>query len=442
MKRILLLITVAVFAISPMSAQLHKVDISRIEKAIEKSNSDIQHDKRSTRANTWLNRGDTFYEAASEASYGLFLGLNVGDLPILYGDDFEEGVETIAGRGDFATITYPWFKIFVDEGVIVAWRDLVEAKGADNPLETSYEAYAKAYELDDRSGTATKVSEGINRIANKYKELATSYFTLYEMDKAQDAFYNAYKIQLHPTVNEMDTLSVFNAGFMATVAGNFETGLEALKVAKDLGFERDGDLYFYMFHCYYGLGRNDDAKNILLEGVPLYPNNSELVEGLLSLYATTEGSDATEIIPLVQASIERDPENSQLWMGMGRIYDELGEIDKAFDAFTKAVSVDPSDFYANLNLGNQYIKRGNEMNQELNSKSFTSNKDFEEGLKVVNEVFHEAISPLEKAHELQPENSIAVELLKNIYFRFRDDSQDMMDKFNHYDALYRKLEGQ
>lgn len=409
--------------------------MKRFDRNIERSDADIAHDKRSTRVNTWLNRGKLFFDAATEASGGLYHEQSRQEMELFYGKNYQEGSEIVEGRGEFLTLTYPTFKAYLQNDVLMAWENLeTPVEGA---LETSFEAYKKAYEIEPGN---RNIKEAIIGIANQYRIDGQSSFVLVKLDQAQNAFQRAYDVQRHPAVDIVDTLSIYNAGFLGTIAGNYETAFPQLLEAKKIGFTQDGDIYYYMYHCLYAQTKYEEAKEILLEGVAAFPDNANIVEGLLNVYAALGDSNTDEIIPYVEKSIEADPENAMLWMGLGRIYDMLELTDEAIEAFLTAVELEPGDFYANINLGNQYIKKGNEMFADLNKESYVGGKEMEEARENVNKVFRESIKWLENAHKIEPEVSVAVELLKNVYFRFRDESEDMMNKFLYYDNLYKQMD--
>ena len=58
----------------------------------------------------------------------------------------------------------------------------------------------------------------------------------------------------------------------------------------------------------------------------------------------------------------------------------------------------------------------------------------------LNEAYAKALAPLEKAHSINPEEPITVELLKSLYFRLRDESPEMMDNFNKYNELFKSMQ--
>jgi len=80
------------------------------------------------------------------------------------------------------------------------------------------------------------------------------------------------------------------------------------------------------------------------------------------------------------------------------------------------------------------------MTTEFNGKSFTSREERDAEMAKLNEAYAKALAPLEKAHSINPEEPITVELLKSLYFRLRDESPEMMDNFNKYNELFKSMQ--
>ena len=60
--------------------------------------------------------------------------------------------------------------------------------------------------------------------------------------------------------------------------------------------------------------------------------------------------------------------------------------------------------------------------------------------KKVRSVYMESIPYLEKAHELNPQNVDCTQILKEVCFLLREEP-GVMDKYNKYNAEYKKLKG-
>ncbi len=138
----------------------------------------------------------------------------------------------------------------------------------------------------------------------------------------------------------------------------------------------------------------------------------------------------------VRKAIESDPENPELYAGLGRVYDKLGQIDNSIEAFKTANNLLPDDFNTNFNLGFMILKKADAMADEFAKMPFTSKEASDAELEKVLSIFRESLPVLEKAHAAKPEDAVAVELLKNVYFRLRDESPEMLANYNKYKDLF------
>ena len=164
-----------------------------------------------------------------------------------------------------------------------------------------------------------------------------------------------------------------------------------------------------------------------------------ILEELIYLY-TEMKEDPNGIVPYIQTALEADPKNAELWAGLGNVYDNIGKSDEAIKAFEKAREIAPDNFNANFNYALMIIRRADTKTSEFNNADYTSNEQQDAALKELNDIYKSAIDPLEKAHSINAEEPMTIELLKNVYFRLRDASPEMMDKYNKYNDLYQKLQ--
>lgn len=443
MKRLFLIMLGVVLAASPavraqsldgIGLSVEKVSIPKLEKAIEKSNADIADPKKSAKAATWIARGQAFLDADTKPVNSLFTGLEESMLKLSFGDAPSQTVTY--GSTEYTEYTYEHFKVYVNDGKVqfYAPTTVIDA-GA---LDKSFDAFAKAYDLDSK--TEKKVSEGLTSVRNKSLEDASRYYAQGEYVASADNFRRAYRASVHPSINHADTVSLFYAGFLGTLGADYKNALEDLNKALEYGYEADGETYYYKFHCLYNLGDEQGALETLQHAVALYPNNDSIIEGLLTLYSTGD-QDPTDLIPLVLRSIDQNPTNAGLRLGLARVYDKLGQEDNAIESAGKAAELAPGDFFANYFHGLFIVKKGDSMDEEFRNMIITSTKQYQEELAKVNEAYSRAIVPLEKAFEINPEEVATVELLKNLTFRLREN-EEMAAKNKKYDALYKSMLGE
>ncbi len=430
-----MLAAVALIAIAGrVSAQQSKIDEDGIKRKIAKSDADIENPKKNTKAATWIDRGNVMTEADDAPNLGLYKGsMNEEMSKLLLGTKGKSGSETF-GDTKYNTYEIPdLVKVYYLDGAVWFWDPkVVIYPGA---LDKATEAYLKAVELDPKS--TPKAKEGLNKVANLYKQYADRYYNMQKFKEASEAFKKAYLVSANAVVGAIDTASVFNAGYTSILANDFVNAADNLEIALKYNYYNEGDICFLLYHCYNSMQDSGKAKAILMDGVAKYPKNIKIIESLMAYFATT-GEDPKEIIPIVEKAIADDPKNPDLYGGLGRIYDKMGDLDKAIESFARAVEVSPNDFGSNFNLGLLYIKKGDAANTELNQRTITNQQEYNDGLAKVYESFNNSIVPLEKAHSLDPKDVSTVELLKNVCFRLRDEP-GVMDKYNKYNELLKTM---
>ncbi|MCD8187001.1 MAG: hypothetical protein LUD68_11410 [Rikenellaceae bacterium] len=439
MKKIMILLVAAVTLSSAVTAQTAKLDVEGLKKKLASSDADIEHPKKGAKAATWVNRGNIYFQAATAPTANVFKGMGTSDATLILGEPTETRAETVGSR-TYDVWVYPHFDLYIaqQEGAVHFWKQKTVI--VDNGLETAYQAYLKAIEIDPSQ--AEKVKPSIEKIMKEgYVQNADLSFSAGNYAEAAQSFAKAYELSVDPLIDQPDTLSAYYAGYISIVNEDFPTAKKYLELVKEMGYEgepADGELYFLLYHTYDGLKDSVQMENILKEGVQKYPANPKLSE-VLVFYYTSTGQDATVMIPLVQSALANDPDNFVFHFGLGLIYSNLEDFDNAIASFGKAAQLNDEDFSSHYNLAVTYIRRADAMLPEIQAIPMNEQAYYEEKLGEFNAEYKKALPELEKAHTLKPDNPTVIELLKNIYFRFRDDSPEMMSNFEKFDALWKSM---
>ena len=232
---------------------------------------------------------------------------------------------------------------------------------------------------------------------------------------------------------------------------SFAKGAEALTKALEAGYsDENGNIYYYLFHAYYGqkdssvrVANLQRAKTILMEGLAKFPANTLIVEGLIGLYTDRENpvGDPQELVSMVDGALERDPQNKSLWNSRAIMFDRMKNYPESIKSFQKVVELDPQNVQATYNLALSYIFQGDAMNDEMNSRDYKSNADFQADQKKVIEAYKPAVPVLEAAHKLDPKHLGVLETLKSLTFRLRDE-EGMMAKYEQYNKALNELKAQ
>lgn len=438
MKKIFLLACAALICATGYVSAQQKVNSEALMKKVEKSDADIANPKKNGKAATWVARGNVLTEVGAAPTANLFKQMTDQQVKDAYGNNPEVTVGKIENK-EYTIYVYPDFKVYMNvDGLVVGWEQTTVVMG--DAFEKAYEAYAKAYELDNR--VADEVKKGMDILQNEYKKRGDNIYLFHKYEEAADDFAKAYDIQLHPAVNFVDAAIAYNAGLFYTMAMKFDKGEPFLEKAIQNGYPAEGDAYYFLYYCYFGQNRPDEAMKILEDGLAKFPNNPSIIEGLVTLYNNIEGKDPTEIIPKVEEAIKKEPNNHLLWSGLGGVYEKLNMYDKSIGAYLKSVELAPDDFVNNYKLGVAYYNHGNFMADELNKNSMTtSREEYNQAVERVMAEFMKSIAPLEKAHEIRPNELAPVALLKTVTFRLREQP-DVNEKHTKYDELYKKMQGQ
>lgn len=445
-KTILTAFAALLVAIPAVEAQ--KVNKEALLAKIEKSDADIANEKKAAKAATWINRGKAFYEVAAEPTKNLFVNMEATMLKLTVGDPKSTAQETLNGV-EYTAWVYPWFTAYIKDNKVATWKQTRWVL-KDAP-EKAIEAFNKAYELDPKS--ADKVKEGLKQISDFCSQVGNAGLDAGDYVGAANAYATAYEAQSNPAYGEADPALLYYAGYLLTVDGSnnpksFVRGGKYLQEAIEKNYaDEEGNIYYYLFHCYYGQREADKenimkAKQALLTGIEKFPKNERILDGLMQLYTSEEGvGDPADLVALIDKAIADNPTNVDLWFGRGRIFYALKDYDKSIESFEKVVELKPDLFEGNYYLGVFYTIKGDELNKEMNEKQYSSQAAYDADLEKVNVIYMEAIPYLEKALELKENDPSSLELLKSICFRLRDE-EGMMDKYNKYNTLLKEAKGE
>lgn len=449
-----LILALSAVALLGMAAQAQDFNKEALLQKIAKNEAAAADAKKSTKAATWINLAKSYIDAAIQPTKGLYLGgdsnsmlLDLQVMALLGEPNSIE--EVVVNDTPMTAMVYDYVTVYSSESQVTGWKQT--ATVFDGAVEKALEALDKAYELDPKQ--ASKIREQLVRIDNFCAEQGNALNVMREYKLASEAFETAFRAEMNPAFGEPDLTRIYYAGMLATVGGAsdhelFKRGEELLHKAQEMGYvDETGQLYYFLYHCYYGQ-RTDDpanvqkAKETLLEGITKFPNNQELLTSLINLYSTEEGlGDPSELIAKLDATIANDPQNIELWFGRAQIFVALKNYDEAIASLEKAVEIDPSSYQANFFTGYYFVMKADALNEEANEKRYLSMEEANADQEVILSVYAEAIPFLEKAYEIDSTQVDPVSLLRALSFRLRD-REGMMDKYEKYNAIYEQMQQQ
>jgi tetratricopeptide (TPR) repeat protein len=435
MKKLILFLMAGMLLLPVTALSQARIDIEGSRRKIATSDADIQG-SRASRAATWISRGDAYYGAAVAPIGGTYKGMGETEANLLLGQPTETKTEEV-GNQAYTVWVYPHFDLYFAQEIrqVIFWKQKTVI--VPNALDTAVEAYHKAVELDARQ--ANRVKPLLAKVADTYEQDGDIAFSAGDYPNAATNFAKAYDLSIDPLVAAPDSMAAYNAGYVSVLAENFPQAQKYLQAADELGYVMDGELYFLEYHTYMGLKDTLAAEAVLKEGVQKFPSNSRLIESLIFHYTST-GQDASQMIPMVEEALQNDPNNFIYHFGLGIIYDKLNQFEKSIAEFRRAAELNPEDYGSVYNEGITYVRQAELMAEDLNAIPMNEQERYQTKLGEVNNLYRLSIPAFEKAHRINPQDINSIDLLKSLYFRFRDDSPEMMQNYEKYNALLQTMQ--
>ncbi len=425
MKRIFIVITLFI-ALSPVFSQT--LTFEGVKRTLEKSDSDIRHDKRKMNPKTWLDRGVAFMNAADVNTQFLRLGMPAQELMLFMKNPVsKEIVET--NEGPREVFIYDKVRVYLQDGVVVDMKE-TEMVHPD-PLPEAFEALKKAIELDTKKRYATQIKENLNRLNNLF--LKKAILAYQEQDYAESFRLFAYSIRVIelPQMKDLpaDTSIYFNTGLVASFANKHKEALKYYNIARDMNYG-GGNLFVLIKDQYIALNDSASAEKILQEGFRKFPNDNAIVIELTNYYITSGKSE--DALNYLNIAKELEPTNASLYFAEGFLFEKLNKFEKAFESYNKAIEVNPEYFDALYNLGaawyNKAVKELEKANEIMDNKAYQVARD------AAMATLAKSIPYMERAHKVNPTERSTLETLRILYYRLQ-----MNDKLKEVEVKLEKL---
>lgn len=331
----------------------------------------------------------------------------------------------------------PWPKTWEVRGeifqAIYQSQDASFKSLSEDPLSVALESYKKAVSLDENGKSSGGVKVKLTLLTNDLTNQAVEAFNDQDFNKAQKSFEQILEIQNLPIVKEdtpeaVDTVIIFNAGLAAYNAENYKDAIKYYTEAAKYGYN-GARTFSLISDTYMQMQDTANALTTVQQGFEKYPTDNGVLTSMIDLYLKMDKTE--DAMKYLQMAIEQDPSNVTYYFAQGTLYERFGEEDKAIESYSKALELDPSFFNAMYNLGALYYNKGVKQIEVANAVPANENEKYEAELKKSDQWFEKAVPFMEKCDQLQPNDEMTLESLKNLYYRLKE-----MDKYN---AVLEKL---
>lgn len=429
-----LLIALMLFSGIQLSAQ--SSDVADALKAYERAKSSADNEKKASKPKTWTDLAAAYAMVYDAPIKSLWLGASQMEVKVLLKDQRIEKSEEVTINGvQYLTDHYEDKVLYYgQDGTLAAWK--VTKKPLDQPLlENTYDALEKALEVDDKGRSTKDITAELESLKTRFFNEAMSNYTLGNYKDASYNFEQSAKMSEHKLIGQVDTSLIYYAGLTAFMAKDHGRAIEFFNKALEYDYDAAGDVYSYMAEAYKATSDVEKAKEILNRGFSKYPSAQSILVSLINTYLETN-DDPNKILDLIKQAQKNEPNNATLHYAEGNVWKNLGELDKAIESYKQSVEIDESYYFGYFAIGAAYYDHA----VELQAKAAEEMDDtkYEAMVKELEEKLESAIVPFEKCFAAadDPEiKNVVAEYLKNIYFRFREKSNEYMagyEKYNNY----------
>ena len=341
----------------------------------------------------------------------------------------------VLGGDQYVKEVYAGKELYFDgNGVLVLIN--VTSPVCEDPLGKAAAAYAKAFEVDAKQSKVKDITAGLKLINSNYLDDAMSSYMFNDFAKASELFGKAAEAAATAPLNEVDTTALYNAGFTAWMVKDYPRAEQFFNKCLEAGYYYEGgEVFAKLADIYNNTDRKDAAREILEKGFVTYPQSQSILIGLINYYLESKQSPE-RLFELIAEAKKNEPNNASLYYVEGNIYNELGQKDKAVEAYYKCVEINPEYEFGFIGAGILYYNQALEIQDKAAAE--LDNAKYEALVVEFEEALHSALEPFEKAFEITKDNTIKVsiaEYLKNIYYRFSTKGANYEEGYKKYNEI-------
>lgn len=434
MKKILLVMAL-VASMQAFDAQAQVKSPAAAKSAVEKTEAATTNPKQSQKPATWIKYGKALLDAYNAPAGNVWVGMSRQELQVLGGSDkpLSESVAEVGGR-QMTKVAYENKNLYFNENGLLEVIEVTQPV-VEGALDKALAAFTEAAKLDPANKKKKDIDNGLQQVAEKYSADAYNAYAFGKMAEASTCFEKAAAAAATAPLSQIDTNSIYNAGFTAQSAGDNARAKEFYSKCLSLGYHgTDGDTYAKMADVCDKLGDKESAKNYLEEGFKTYPQSQAILVGLINYYVTS-GSNTERLFELLDEAKKNEPTNASLYYVEGNINEKLGNGDAAVAAYRKCAEINPEYEFGYIGEGIHFYNLAVAIQEKASTemddaKYMALMGEFETALK-------SCIAPFEKAYEISKDAEVkasVAEYLKNACFRFRTESPEMQAKYEKYAA--------
>ncbi|MBR3287740.1 MAG: hypothetical protein IKI72_07985 [Bacteroidales bacterium] len=307
-------------------------------------------------------------------------------------------------------------------------------------LDTAAWAFMRAKAIGIRDADIANKLRAFTDRVRSYLELdAQANYKVKQYDQAYRRMRKAIEV-MHYTGADSAYMgsSLFNAGFFAYQGGMYEesekTMLEALAYKFKEPEDRRGGIYTILADGCRKRGDKEGAFKYSLMGAEAYPDLIDMIYEVINGYMAN-GEDEKALVYLNRA-LDLEPENVAVMLLKASVIEDAGNKEEAQEWYHKIVSIDPMNYKAWNHIAVYKYQHGRSMVAEAEKED--DNKVYRQKMREACFALYDAIEPLEKCVEIEPDAPGVKETLRSVYAAIRKElakeHPELDKKFEALDA--------
>ena len=433
MKRILLALTV-LLSVQLADAQVKAPEAAK--KAVDAAEAASKDAKKATKVATWLKLATAYMDAYNAPKGSAWLGASKQELQLVMGNDKPVSSENVVLAGDpVVKEVYAEKELYFNQNGQLILIRVTKPVYAD-ALDKAFDAYKKAYEVDVKKSKVKDITNGLNLLTQNYLDDGMNCYMFEDYAAASKLFGKAAEVSATQPLNKVDTVALYNAGFTAWMVKDYPRAEEFFNKCLDINYYYEGgEVFAKLSDIYNNTDRKDKAREVLELGFTKFPQSQSILIGLINYYLESKQSP-DRLFELIAEAKKNEPDNASLYYVEGNIYNELGQKDKAVEAYYKCAEINPEYEYGFIGAGILYYNQAIEIQDKAAAE--LDNAKYEALVEEFEKALLNALEPFEKAFAISKDDSIRVniaEYLKNIYYRFSTKGADYEAGYNKYNEI-------
>ena len=422
-----------------LSVQLADAQVKAPEaakKAVDAAEAASKDAKKATKVATWLKLATAYMDAYNAPKGSAWLGASKQELQLVMGNDKPVSSENVVLAGDpVVKEVYAEKELYFNQNGQLILIRVTKPVYAD-ALDKAFDAYKKAYEVDVKKSKVKDITNGLNLLTQNYLDDGMNCYMFEDYAAASKLFGKAAEVSATQPLNKVDTVALYNAGFTAWMVKDYPRAEEFFNKCLDINYYYEGgEVFAKLSDIYNNTDRKDKAREVLELGFTKFPQSQSILIGLINYYLESKQSP-DRLFELIAEAKKNEPNNASLYYVEGNIYNELGQKDKAVEAYYKCAEINPEYEYGFIGAGILYYNQAIEIQDKAAAE--LDNAKYEALVEEFEKALLNALEPFEKAFAISKDDSIRVniaEYLKNIYYRFSTKGADYEAGYNKYNEI-------